>query len=162
MSVPDIMFCQFAILGEAAISTPRVLLFAEHSIIKCFPGSRHFIPRNGLGGVPFSSHMVTLNVPASVLTMACLTLRGLLPRQGGLVVGDGGILYSLVDEEDIRKIERGATLRIPVVAFAGATTKMVFSFPLVATGAPGPSAPFVLSNLGPHPGGRCGLRSSPC
>jgi hypothetical protein len=36
--------------------------------------------------------------------MVCLTLWGLLPLQGGFIVGDRGIFYSPVDEEDIGEI----------------------------------------------------------
>jgi hypothetical protein len=51
--------------------------------------------------VPFSGLVMTPNVTAPVPTLACLALRGLLPQYSGLVVGDGSVLYSSLDIEDI-------------------------------------------------------------
>jgi hypothetical protein len=46
---------------------------------------------------------MTLNVTVPVPTLACLTLQGLLPKYSGLLVGDGSILYSSLDKEDIQE-----------------------------------------------------------
>lgn len=60
-SMPGVMFCPFplAILSEAAILTPKVQLLMKCSISRSFPNFRRFALRNKLGGVPFSSRMVT-------------------------------------------------------------------------------------------------------
>jgi hypothetical protein len=79
--VPSVVFCQFpfVILGEVVVSSLGVLLFAEHQLIGGFPYFIHFVSRNGLGGILFSSCIVTRGVLAPISTMACFPLWGLLP-----------------------------------------------------------------------------------
>jgi hypothetical protein len=81
-----------------------VLLFIEHPLIRRFPHFRRFVLGIELGGIPFFGCMVTSYVPTSISIMVCLTMWGLLPLQGGFIVGDGGIFYSPIDEEDIRVV----------------------------------------------------------
>jgi hypothetical protein len=59
------------------------------------------VPGYGLSRAPLSSLVMTSNVTTPVSTLVCLALWDLLPRYGGLVIGDGSILYSSLDKEDI-------------------------------------------------------------
>jgi hypothetical protein len=85
------------ILGVTTITMSRVSAFVERPGVSSFSCFRCLVSRYGLSGVPLSGLLVTSNVP----TLTRLTLLGLLPRYGGLIVRDGSVLYSSLDKEDI-------------------------------------------------------------
>ena len=85
------------ILGVATITTSRVSAFVERLVISSFSCFICLVSRYKMSGVPLSGLVVTPNVPA----LMRLTLWGLLPRHGGLIVRDGSVLYSSLDKEDI-------------------------------------------------------------
>jgi hypothetical protein len=153
---------RLVILGYAAISTPRVPLFTERSIIWGFPRFRRFVPRNWLSRVPFSGRVVTPNVPVLVMMMACLMMRGLLPRHGGLVVGDGGVLYSPMDEEDIREIRAWSHSIHPSCCLQRWGSQDGLRFSSHDYRSTMAFCSFLSSYLGPHLGGRCGQQSLSC
>lgn len=103
MPVPIIMLRSFslAILGVTAITMSRVSVFVQRSIVRSFSYLGCLISRYGLSEVLLSSLVMMSNVLVHVSTLMCLTLRGFLPRYGGLIVKDGSVLYSSLNKEDI-------------------------------------------------------------
>jgi hypothetical protein len=63
---------------------------------------------NWLCWVPFPSGKVTSNVATVVSPPICLSLRGLLPLYGQLVIEDNVDLHHHVDAEYVGVVERGS------------------------------------------------------
>jgi hypothetical protein len=105
---PDVTPERFilTLMGEAGVPfqaiTPLIGSFSHH---------RHLVPGNMFGRVPFPSDMVTPDVATIVLSMTCLSLRGLLPLHGRLIIGDMIVIYSCVDVEYARVVEQGSRCR---------------------------------------------------
>jgi hypothetical protein len=102
---PDVTPERFilTLMGEAGVPfqaiTPLIGSFSHH---------RHLVPGNMFGRVPFPSDMVTPDVATIVPSMTCLSLRGLLPLHGRLIIGDMIVIYSCVDVEYARVVEQGS------------------------------------------------------
>jgi hypothetical protein len=104
-SEPSIVLRSFPLtfLGVATIMALGIATLTEHPVVRSLSCFRCLIPRYELSEISFSSLMITSNVMMLVLTLACLMLRELLPQYSGLVAGDGSILYSFIDKEDIQE-----------------------------------------------------------
>jgi hypothetical protein len=87
-------------LCSSAITSAGIPSFSEDAFLRSFSYLRDLVPRNRLLRIPFSSLMMSPNVPAPVSPPVGFPLRWFFSRCGRLVVGDGGRLHSS-DEEDV-------------------------------------------------------------
>jgi hypothetical protein len=80
-SEPGIIYRSYplALLGMATITALGIATLVEYPVVRCLSCFRCLAPGYGLSRIPFPGIMVTANVTASVLTLAWLVLRGLLP-----------------------------------------------------------------------------------
>jgi hypothetical protein len=84
-----------------AITSARVPPFSEDSLVRSFSYLRDFISGYRLRRLPLPSFVMSLNISAVVPLSAGFSLRRFFPRHGWLVIGDGRLFYSLLDEEDV-------------------------------------------------------------
>jgi hypothetical protein len=87
-------------LSPPAITSPGVPSFSEDAFFRSFSYLRDLVSRDRLFRIPFSGRVMSSNVPAPIPPSAGLSLRRFFSGCGRFVVGNGGRLHSL-DEEDI-------------------------------------------------------------
>jgi hypothetical protein len=85
-SVPGITLHSFTLvlLSVATIVVLGIEALAECPVVRSLSCCRCLIPGYRLREVPFFGLVMMLNVVAPVVALACLLLRGLLPRTVGL------------------------------------------------------------------------------
>jgi hypothetical protein len=149
------------LLGVKAIMTSRVSTFAERPIVRSFSCFRFLVSRYGLSGVLLSGLVMTSNVSAPAPTLTRLTPWGLLPRFGGLTVGDVSVLYSSLDKEDIKKLRAWSHLPCSGRLPCGRNDRDSLRFCSHGYGGAEAFRSYYSSDLGPHQGGLRGKWSPP-